>query len=166
MARPRGVHQLGACLKEDISNSVTAAKDPVCGMKVEPRTAKHRLEHAGESHYFCSAHCAQKFRADPEKYLGQTTGARASGLVTLGMPPVRPSPVPANLASLNPVKSAHPPDYVCPMCPQVRQRKPGTCPGCGTVLAPEIPLGAARDEYTCPMHPEIVRLHPGSCPIC
>jgi Cu+-exporting ATPase len=149
-------------LKDDISNSAAAAKDPVCGMKVEPATAKHRLEHAGESHYFCGAHCAQKFKADPEKYSDQT---RSSGVVTPGMP-LQPSPVPGKLSSLNPARSAPRADYVCPACPEVGQRKPGPCPSCGAALEPGIPFGAARNEYTCPMHPEIVRLHPGACPIC
>jgi Cu+-exporting ATPase len=166
MPRPRGVHQPGACLKDDISNSVAAATDPVCGMKVDPAAAKHRVEHAGKSHYFCSPRCAEKFKADPEKYLEQTTSPRSSGLVRLGMPPVPPSPAPAKLSSLNPAKSAQRADYVCLTCPQVRQRKPGPCPSCGAALEPEIPLGATPNEYTCPMHPEIIRLNPGSCPIC
>jgi P-type Cu+ transporter len=55
--------------------------------------------------------------------------------------------------------------YVCPMCPEVRQDKPGVCPSCGMSLEPES-LAVRRTEYTCPMHPEIVRSGPGSCPIC
>ncbi|MGA8765046.1 MAG: copper-translocating P-type ATPase [Candidatus Sulfotelmatobacter sp.] len=56
--------------------------------------------------------------------------------------------------------------YVCPMCPEVLEAKPGACPSCGMALEPEIPIASARPEYTCPMHPEIVRPQPGSCPIC
>ena len=55
--------------------------------------------------------------------------------------------------------------YVCPMCPEVRESKPGACPSCGMALEPEF-VSASRTEYTCPMHPEIVRPEPGSCPIC
>jgi Cu+-exporting ATPase len=55
--------------------------------------------------------------------------------------------------------------YVCPMCPEVRQDKPGACPSCGMSLEPES-LAVRRTAYTCPMHPEIVRNGPGSCPIC
>ena len=43
--------------------------DPVCGMSVDPATAKHKAEHAGETYYFCSAGCKTKFTADPDKYL-------------------------------------------------------------------------------------------------
>jgi len=56
--------------------------------------------------------------------------------------------------------------YVCPMCPEVRESKPGPCPKCGMALEPETPRPATRVEYTCPMHPEIARPGPGSCPVC
>ncbi len=39
-------------------------KDLVCGMDVEPSTAKHKLEYAGKTYYFCCASCLEKFR-DP-----------------------------------------------------------------------------------------------------
>lgn len=47
-----------------------AAKDPVCGMDVDPHSAKHRAEHAGRPYNFCCAGCKTKFLADPQKYLG------------------------------------------------------------------------------------------------
>ena len=43
--------------------------DPVCGMTVDPATAKHSLNHAGATYYFCCPHCAEKFKGDPQKYL-------------------------------------------------------------------------------------------------
>ncbi len=140
-------------MTDNLSNSAAAVKDPVCGMTVNPATAKHRYEHKGKSIYFCCNSCAEKFKADPQKFLAQPTSSR---LVTLGAPAVRPISAPANQGN-----------YVCPMCPEVRQSKPGPCPTCGMALEPETPLAATtRTEYTCPMHPEIVRPGPGSCPIC
>src|SRR2546426_1654121 len=135
-----------------------AVKDPVCGMAVDPATAKHRRAHGGQTYYFCSQHCAEKFEAAPEKFL--QAPARSYGLVTLGAKPVSAS------ASVEhhpeaPAKT----DYICPMCPEVREIEPGACPRCGMALEPEAPV-TARVEYTCPMHPEIVRTGPGSCPIC
>ena len=47
----------------------TTAKDPVCGMTVDPATAKHRTEHEGKTYYFCSEGCRTKFEADPHRYL-------------------------------------------------------------------------------------------------
>src|SRR5271166_3504482 len=141
------------------SKSATAVKDPVCGMNVDPAKAKHHFEHAGKSYYFCCGHCAEKFKANPEKYLTQSMPPRSSGLVTLGVPVVRPT-----AAAVAP-SAAKEGNYVCPMCPKVRESKPGPCPSCGMALDPETPM-AARTEYTCPMHPEIIRPAPGSCPIC
>ena len=42
------------------------AIDPVCGMSVTIAGAKHSAGHDGARHYFCSAHCQQKFVTDPE----------------------------------------------------------------------------------------------------
>jgi Cu+-exporting ATPase len=127
-------------------------RDPVCGMNVNPATAKHACKHGGQDYYFCSAACAEKFEADPPKYLATTAPTRSPRSAALGtQPSTRP---------------AAGPTYVCPMCPEVHANKPGACPSCGMALEPEVPQASARIEYTCPMHPEIVRPAPGSCPIC
>ena len=86
------------------------ATDPVCGMKVDPRTAAHSAAHQGRTYYFCSAKCREKFVAEPERYLGSET---------------KPEAVPAGTI------------YTCPMHPQVRQVGRGSCPICGMALEPE-----------------------------
>jgi Cu+-exporting ATPase len=88
----------------------TAAIDPVCGMSVDPHTAKHQADYRGHPYYFCSAGCRTKFAADPPKYLG----------------PRGPEPV---------IEGAV---YTCPMHPQIRQVGPGHCPICGMALEPEV----------------------------
>ncbi len=50
--------------------------DPVCGMTVDPATAKHKAAHKGHDYYFCSAGCKTKFVADPAKYLEASCQAR------------------------------------------------------------------------------------------
>ncbi len=45
------------------------AKDPVCGMDVDPATAQHKSEHMGHTYYFCAPGCRKAFDADPDKYL-------------------------------------------------------------------------------------------------
>ncbi|HKV06397.1 MAG TPA: heavy metal translocating P-type ATPase [Candidatus Acidoferrales bacterium] len=133
------------------------AKDPVCGMTVDPERAAATAQHAGATYYFCCAGCAEKFRANPEKYLGAKLegDGQATPLVQLGGVPSRPAPA---------VKSAV---YTCPMDPEVRQGHPGPCGKCGMALEPDVPLApSTQTEYTCPMHPEIVRTGPGACPIC
>ncbi len=89
-----------------------AVKDPVCGMTVDPHTAKHRADYKGRTYYFCAARCKTKFEADPELYLN---------------PEQREAePVPEGTI------------YTCPMDPQIRQIGPGTCPICGMALEPEL----------------------------
>src|SRR5579863_9437048 len=136
-------------------------RDPVCGMNVNPATAKHSLVYEGKNYYFCCASCAEKFKTDPKKYLDAPPKPAAAlvmpGLVKLAMPAPKAAPAPVTRERAS--------AYVCPMCPEVRETKPGACPSCGMALESEMPL-APRVQYTCPMHPEIVRSAPGSCPIC
>src|SRR5271169_1993453 len=149
-------------------------RDPVCGMNVNPATAKHIQGHGGRNYYFCCAGCKEKFKADPAKYLSVPVPAPSSSLVMLGAPAASPPPDhradQVSQIKLQPEAQPQAPAasgaYVCPMCPEVREPKPGACPSCGMALEPELPVASTRTEYTCPMHPEIVRLAPGSCPIC
>lgn len=118
-----------------------AAVDPVCGMEVKP-DSPHRTDHGGRPVLFCSERCRQRFEAAPAKYagLGQSEAT---------------APVPSASA------------YTCPMHPEVRSDRPGSCPKCGMALEPVTPVAASsKEEWTCPMHPEIVRDRPGACPIC
>lgn len=47
------------------------AKDPVCGMNVDEKTAAAKSEYQGKTYYFCAPGCKQAFDKDPEKYVGQ-----------------------------------------------------------------------------------------------
>ncbi|HEV8635084.1 MAG TPA: YHS domain-containing protein [Chloroflexota bacterium] len=49
--------------------STATAKDPVCGMDVDPATAKQKSDYQGQTYYFCAPGCKKAFDADPEKYL-------------------------------------------------------------------------------------------------
>jgi Cu+-exporting ATPase len=86
--------------------------DPVCGMKVDPKTTPHHTERNGREFFFCSAGCKTKFEADPDRYVASKEPAPAA-------------PAPAGTI------------YTCPMHPQIRQVGPGTCPICGMALEPE-----------------------------
>jgi P-type Cu+ transporter len=131
--------------------------DPVCGMTVDPGSAAVKHEYNGKTYYFCSHHCAQKFKEDPNQWLNARQGGHAGHDNDHEVGGTQTSP------TANPVE----PVYVCPMDPEVRASKPGSCPKCGMALEPEtIAAPATRIEYVCPMHPEIVRDEPGSCPIC
>jgi Cu+-exporting ATPase len=87
------------------------AKDPVCGMTVDPQKTPHRSSHAGTDYFFCSAGCRAKFEADPGRYLGVAPPQPAAPAGTI---------------------------YTCPMHPEIRQVGPGSCPICGMALEPEL----------------------------
>jgi Cu+-exporting ATPase len=123
------------------SDAPTEVLDPVCGMTISPGDAVGHVEHKGQTYYFCSEQCLERFRATPDAFLGRDV----------------PQPPPS-------VQGA---TYICPMDPEIRQPHPGACPKCGMALEPDLStVPAMRVEYTCPMHPEIVRDEPGACPIC
>ncbi len=128
-----------------VDNSAKQERDPVCGMDVDSAKPAAMLSHAGKDYYFCSRSCADKFKADPQKYL---------------------SPRPKSPVQAQNTPTAKGVDYICPMDPEVRQKGPGACPKCGMALEPDVPPAATKTTWTCPMHPEIVRDGPGSCPIC
>jgi Cu+-exporting ATPase len=160
------------------STKAGAAVDPVCGMKVNPATARFKTEHDGKEYFFCCAGCLTKFQANPAGVLSAPPKPMGPGLVSLGS-----APSGSGLVSIGAPSGAKPAAgaahakpqeagrdtriYICPMCPEVRQTGPGPCPKCGMALEPEaVDLTPTKTEYTCPMHPEIVRSEPGSCPIC
>jgi Cu+-exporting ATPase len=170
---PPDIHNTGS--------SSSKAKDPVCGMDVNPATARYKTLHNGKEYFFCSAGCLAKFQADPTTILSSPPKpmTMGSGLVSLGTPvgipkmimPTLTTPTSAAPVAVGESKGEGKPKdtrtYVCPMCPEARQIGPGPCPKCGMALEPESPaLPATKREYTCPMHPEIVRAEPGNCPIC
>ncbi len=89
----------------------STARDPVCGMDVNTSKAKHRFELDGITYYFCNPRCLEKFRADSGRYLN----------------PADSEPAPeAQEGTI----------WTCPMHPQIRQDRPGSCPICGMALEP------------------------------
>src|SRR4029453_10523610 len=53
---------------EEAAMATPTTVDPVCGMTVNPETAAASREVDGVTYYFCSAHCAATFAADPARH--------------------------------------------------------------------------------------------------
>lgn len=51
-------------------SAANVAKDPVCGMTIDPSTAAVTREYGGVTYYFCNPGCADKFAQNPAAYLG------------------------------------------------------------------------------------------------
>ena len=47
------------------------AKDPVCGMEVNERSALYKSSFQGETYYFCSPECKREFDMNPSRYSEQ-----------------------------------------------------------------------------------------------
>ncbi|WP_458068482.1 heavy metal translocating P-type ATPase [Rhodanobacter sp. BL-MT-08] len=105
------------CAANKAQPGEAVAIDPVCGMKVDVASAKHRADHDGKTFYFCSGRCREKFEADPAAYPGKSQVASKKA--------------PAGTI------------YTCPMHAEIQQVGPGNCPKCGMALEPMVP---SRDE--------------------
>lgn len=92
-------------------------RDPVCGMKVSPESAKGTSMLGGEAVFFCSLKCKAKFDAAPASYQIKTS------------PPIEAKDV----------------EYTCPMHPEIRRKGPGSCPLCGMALEP-VTLSPGQEE--------------------
>lgn len=140
--------------------------DPVCGMRVDPATGKHSIDHQGQRYLFCCAGCRTKFEADPARYLAPKTVKDP----VCGMD-VDPATAKHRYQyegtdyffcsggcrtkfEADPQKyssPARPTDtpapagtiFTCPMHPEIRQEGPGSCPLCGMALEPDVPTADA-----------------------
>ncbi len=59
-----------AVMKESAKEVTRMAKDPVCGMDVDEKTAAAKSEHMGKTYYFCAPGCKKAFDENPSKYTG------------------------------------------------------------------------------------------------
>ncbi|RYZ92862.1 MAG: YHS domain-containing protein, partial [Proteobacteria bacterium] len=102
-----------SCCAKPKDASAKLVTDPVCGMQIDPASAKGgSSEFEGQTYYFCNPKCKTKFDLERSKY---TTDKSAEG-------------APAVIVGAT---------YICPMHPEVRKNGPGNCPICGMALEPE-----------------------------
>jgi P-type Cu+ transporter len=87
--------------------------DPVCGMTISPADSVGEVKHGGHTYYFCNDSCLERFKTNPEQFVGPAAERDALH-------------VPADPAA----------EYTCPMHPEIRQKGPGSCPMCGMALEP------------------------------
>jgi Cu+-exporting ATPase len=97
-------------MSKHVQTTSVAELDPVCGMTVNPSTAKGQVDHAGKTYYFCSSNCVKKFRQDPSKYIAKLRASAEPSLVNLGI--AKPSTA-AKLST--PGTTARQKDPVCGM---------------------------------------------------
>ena len=87
--------------------------DPVCGMSTDDEHGFTPYEHKGQTYYFCSEHCLNKFKSNPESFLSEDPGTQLKAYDE---------------------KADQARQYTCPMHPEVVQDTQGNCPKCGMAL--------------------------------
>jgi P-type Cu+ transporter len=143
------------------------ARDPVCGMTVDPARAAASADFGGTLYYFCCAKCAEKFRSDPEKYLTAKVPEAVHG-----------SAVSTQFAQLGGIKPASS-GMVATIVPaaesgaSVAEGSATSAPAHALETEPHprrtakpAPPHAQAAAYICPMDPEVRQDHPGPCPKC
>ena len=124
-------------------------RDPVCGMTVDPKTAKHTHIHSGEEYNFCASRCREKFMVAPEDFI------EAQDLVC-GMTVSRKTT--EHMAKHDGARF-----YFCSSnCLDKFETNPDNYLD-GNQTTVTAPPGTI---YTCPMHPEVETIGPSDCPLC
>ncbi len=118
-----GGGQTVSCCSAPVQISARGEKDPVCGMDVDPKTARWSHDFEGSTYHFCSKGCLAKFRADPHAYFGKGEVRQAHD-----------EPLPWGAL------------YTCPMHPEIVQEGPGSCPKCGMALSNPCCRARTRDR--------------------
>ncbi len=62
------LHLLSPVVINVFINIVSMAKDPVCNMNIDEKTAKYTSEINGNKVYLCSSACKQQLEQNPSKY--------------------------------------------------------------------------------------------------
>jgi Cu+-exporting ATPase len=75
-------------------------------MSVDPAAAAGEYTYAGQEYFFCSRHCVERFRAQPEAYLAQP-------LTQISLTSEKTKAISAGG------------DFTCPMHPEVVRSQPG-----------------------------------------
>jgi len=155
-----------------------AQKDPVCGMTVDPLEAAASVEHDGKLYHFCCKGCAEKFKADPARYLapthkpgGMQTLLQLGGVPVLSSPKLERDPVcgmnvDAAKAAATAVHDGKTYCFCCKGCADKFKADPEQYVSSQSKPEEpkvEVPKGTI---YVCPMDPEVRQIGPGACPKC
>lgn len=166
------------------------ARDPICGMTVDPVEAPWKEDYGGATYYFCSHPCLHAFQADPARYVTASSAGPSSTTPTSPM-----MPRPARKGGLTMFESSAAPagpmakDPVCGMtvvqaAAAATLTHEGTTyyfchPGCREKFQadpdrylhrerakPAVPTTSTAQRYICPMCPEVESRRPAPCPKC
>ena len=99
-----------------VDSSSQILVDPICKMLVAPEAAAGSFEHKHQTFYFCSVHCLNKFKSNPNSFLSSV------------------ETVPQKMQLEKIISKRADAKFTCPMHPEISSDKPGNCPKCGMAL--------------------------------
>lgn len=116
-------------------------QDPVCKMIIEDSEATAKSVYKGDTYYFCSKFCQQKFERNPEIFLhDKEEFTKTEELSSCPMHRETKPEIPCSCPQCGPefVSPSHiKTQWTCPMHPEVIRDIPGSCPVCGMALEPK-----------------------------
>jgi Cu+-exporting ATPase len=116
-----------------IDKKALTAIDPVCGMTVDTSKAAGSLSHNGETYFFCSHHCLERFRQDSESFLTKNRNPAARQGAEAPLSNQSRQEIAPSLTLASQPRGI---EYTCPMHPEILRNGPGSCPICGMALEP------------------------------
>lgn len=102
--------------RPSVDSSSQILEDPICKMPVAPQSAAGSFEHKHQTFYFCSVHCLNKFKSNPDSFLSSV------------------ETVPQKIQLERIISERADAKFTCPMHPEILSDKPGNCPKCGMAL--------------------------------
>ena len=115
--------------------------DPVCGMSIEEKDSAATAVYQGKTYFFCSPSCKVKFEKDPQAFVSTEAAAVSEA----------PHGAEGRL-------------YTCPMHPEIRETRPGSCPKCGMALEPVTPSAPLRQNGPVPCTRKSCGMHRAVAP--
>ena len=177
-----------------ITANTQPVTDLVCGMSVDPSTTRHAFSHEGQTFYFCSKGCVERFRSTPSAFLIAESAERPKPAVQGGGRSVSSAPQrvtdPVCNMEVDPSTAKYKVDYsgktvyfCCAPCLEKFNANPDAYLSSTSherinsvvqiATAPtKLQLPRSKDRYpdqrpyVCPMCPKVHQIGPGPCPKC
>ena len=146
-------------------------KDPICGMTVTAENAAASVESNGETMYFCSTGCRDKFVSRTASNVAaqpvSITRKPAATVVEIFTDPVCKMIVSPETAAAKAEHNGTTYYFCMTGCRDKFIADPEKYLNASTADHSAMDTADAADrEYTCPMDPEVVQIGPGTCPKC
>lgn len=61
--------ELANGFSQKMTDLLPLVHDPVCGMRISPKTAGYALKENNHEYYFCASGCFEQFKKHPEKFI-------------------------------------------------------------------------------------------------